>query len=236
MRLFVEPGALVAGELVVRGDEHHYLSRVRRARVADVVEITDGVGRRASATIAAIGPRETRVDVGPVEVVPPLSPVVRALVPLIKGDRMDDCLEKLVEVGASALVVWHARRSVVTLGRLEQQVQRRDHYCAVARAAARQSGCVHVPTVDLHGSLADAVAGLDEGTRLMLQPSARRADVPSRATDVSFVSGPEGGFAPEEELLLANAGFSGLGLGPRILRADTAPVVAVAMLRAATDS
>jgi 16S rRNA (uracil1498-N3)-methyltransferase len=236
MRLFVEPGQLAAGELVIRGDEHHYLSRVRRARVADVVEVTDGAGQHASATIAAIGPRETRVEVGPVEVVPPLSPTVRVLVPLIKGDRMDDCIEKLVEVGASELVVWHARRSVVTLGRLDQQVQRRDHYRAVARAAARQSGCVRVPSVELFGSLEDAVGTLGDGVRLMLEPNAPRVAPPGGAGDVTFVSGPEGGLAPEEQALLVAATFSGVGLGPRILRADTAPVIAVAMLRAATDS
>jgi 16S rRNA (uracil1498-N3)-methyltransferase len=60
--------------------------------------------------------------------------------------------------------------------------------------------------------------------------------MPAAATAVTFVSGPEGGLAPEEQELLATAGFSPLGLGPRVLRADTAPVIAVAMLRAATNS
>jgi 16S rRNA (uracil1498-N3)-methyltransferase len=236
MRLFVEPGQLVTGDLIVRGDEHHYLSRVRRARVADVVELTDGAGRRAPATVAAIGPRETRVVVGPVEDVPLLSPAVRVLLPLIKGDRMDDCVEKLVEVGVTDVVVWQAQRSVVTLGRPDRLAPRRDHYRGVAKAAARQSGCVRVPSVELRGSLADALRGHDTGTGFVLDPSAPRAGMPGGVADVTLVSGPEGGLAPEELELLTAARFSPLGLGPRVLRADTAPVIAVAMLRAATNS
>ena len=57
----------------------------------------------------------TSVDVGAVETVIEAPPHVRVLVPLIKGDRMDLCLEKLVEVGANELIVWRAERSIVKL-------------------------------------------------------------------------------------------------------------------------
>jgi 16S rRNA (uracil1498-N3)-methyltransferase len=236
MRVFVDAAELVSGELVVRGDEHHYLGRVRRAATSDSIELLDGHGQRASATIIAIGPRETRLRVGAVERVPPPQPVVRVLVPLIKGDRMDDGIEKLVEVGVSEIVVWRARRSVVRLGLREQLDSRRAHYRAVAKAAARQSGCTTVPGVIVCDSLEDALSGLPAGVRFTLVPSADRAPVPSGAQDVTLVSGPEGGLAPDESETLAAAGFLPLGLGPRVLRAETAPVVAVALVRAATNS
>ena len=236
MRLFVDPAELASGELLVRGDEHHYLTRVRRAEASDAIELLDGDGQRAPATIVAIGPRETRLRVGPIERVPPAVPVVRVLVPLIKGDRMDDGIEKLVEVGASELVVWHARRSVVSLGRSDRLAARTEHYQAVAKAAARQSGCATVPKVELRSSLAEALHDLRGAARIMLDPLAERAPLPREARDVTFVSGPEGGFAPDESDALGAAGFVALGLGPRVLRAETAPVVAVALLRAATES
>jgi 16S rRNA (uracil1498-N3)-methyltransferase len=242
IRIFVDPAALVAGELVVRGDEHHYLSRVRRARPGEAVELVDGAGRRAAATIAALGEATTTLVAGPPEPVLAALPRVRALVPLIKGDRMELCLEKLVEVGADAIVVWPAARSVARLddARRESRVAR---YRALAQAAARQSGRAEVPAVAAASDLAAALAALPDGARLVLDPASDATlDAAlglgrcgtSCHTDITIISGPEGGLTADEREQLA--GFSPIGLGPRVLRAETAPVVAVALIRAATRS
>jgi 16S rRNA (uracil1498-N3)-methyltransferase len=222
MRLFVEE--LAAGEVVVRGDEHHYVSRVRRARTGDAVELVDGYGHRAAATIERIGETETVLRAGAVEAIVEQAPHVRVLVPLIKGDRMDACLEKLVEVGADDIVVWPAARSVVKLD-AERRDARVAHYQAIAQAAARQSGRARVPTVT-YAPFAQAIAGVAHG--VVLDPGAERAAFPT-ADALTIISGPEGGLAPEE--LDALAGWTRLGLGPNVLRADTAPLVAVAILR-----
>ena len=232
-RIFVAPDQLVAGELVVRGDEHHYLARVRRARPGDAVELVDGAGRRATATIARLSEGETTLVAGPAETIIAAPPWVRALVPLIKGERMDACIEKLVEVGVDAIVVWPAARSVA---RLEDS--RRDarlaRYRTIAQAAARQSGRAQVPEVALAAGLAAAVTGLPPGLRLVLDPTSDAALDPGDATDITLVSGPEGGLTPDEHERLA--GFAPVGLGPRVLRAETAPMVAVALIRAMTRS
>ncbi|HSR99304.1 MAG TPA: RsmE family RNA methyltransferase [Kofleriaceae bacterium] len=239
MRIFVDPAELAAGELVLRGDEHHYLARVRRARPGDRVELLDGAGRRATATIARIADAETTLAAELPERIVPRPPFVRALVPLIKGDRMDTCLEKLVEVGVSAIVVWPAARSVARLDDARRDA-RGAKYQALARAAARQSGRADVPEVAIAADLAAALAALPSpsaGARLVLVPASDAAPDPGTADDVTIVSGPEGGLAPEElDRLTGPAGFVAAGLGPRVLRAETAPVVAVALLRAATHS
>lgn len=222
MRIFVE--MLAAGEIVVRADEHHYLSRVRRARAGDAVELVDGAGHRASAVIEKIGESETVLRAGPVEEIAELPPRIRVLVPLIKGDRMDTCLEKLVEVGCDELVVWPAARSVVKLDDARRDA-RVAHYQAIAQAAARQSGRARVPAVSF-ATFAQAIAGVAHG--VVLDPYADRAAFPT-AGALTLITGPEGGFAPEE--LDALATWTHIGLGPRILRADTAPIVAVAILR-----
>jgi len=83
-------------------------------------------------------------------------------------------------------------------------------------------------------SLALALAALPDGARFVLDPTSDGVLSPDGASDVTFVSGPEGGLSPRElETLL---GFTPVGLGPRVLRAETAPVVAVALVRAATRS
>jgi 16S rRNA (uracil1498-N3)-methyltransferase len=232
VRIYVTP--LAAGDVVVRGDEHHYVSRVRRARSGDAIELVDGAGKRARGVIATIRDAETIVRVDAVEDVTDVPPRIRVLVPLIKGDRMDTCIEKLVEVGASEIVIWPAARAVVKLegNRLATRVE---HYGAAAQAAARQSGRASVPAVSAAASLADAIAKLPAGARVVLDPAADRGDWP-QGEDVTLISGPEGGFAPAELDTLASASFISLGLGPRVLRAETAPVIAVALVRAATLS
>ncbi len=236
LRIFVAPELLVAGEVAVRGDEHHYVGVVRRARVGDAVELVDGAGRRASGEIVAITGDETRVRVAAVQAVVVAPPHVRVLVPWIKGERMDQCLEKLVEVGADAIVVWPAARGVVKLDR-DRLAARIGKARAAAQAAARQSGRAAVPLVTSADSLVAAVAALPaDGLRFALDPCADRAELPSLCPDVTFASGPEGGFTSGELDALFAAGFAPLGLGPRTLRAETAPVVAVALVRAATRS
>lgn len=246
VRIFV--AQLAAGELTITGDEHHYLHRVRRARPGDAVELVDGAGHRAAAVIERITADATIVRAGVPELVPDAAPRIRVLLPLIKGDRMDTCLEKLVEVGVDEIVVWPAARAVVRLDgeRLASRVQK---FRAALQAGARQCGRASVPTVTAADSLAAAI-GLPPTApgvapspapaapaclRFVLDPGAERAAIPA-ADDVTLISGPEGGLAPEELDALAAAGFASLGLGPRVLRAETAPVVAVALVRAATNS
>ena len=77
MRIFVRPEMLDEGVLAITGDEHHYLSRVRRARPGDAVELVDGAGRRAAATISKIGDAATELAVAAPEDVPPAVPLVR---------------------------------------------------------------------------------------------------------------------------------------------------------------
>jgi 16S rRNA (uracil1498-N3)-methyltransferase len=232
MRIFVAPEQLVAGVLVIRGDEHHYLGRVRRARTGDRVELVDGAGRRASAVIARIADAETELMVEVPEAIVAAPPHLRALIPWIKGDRMEVCVEKLVEAGCDELVVWPAARAVVKLDG-ERRDARIAKLQAAAQAAARQCGRAQVPTVRAADSLAAALPGT--GLCLVLDPTSDTAlDATGGHAEVTIASGPEGGFAPAE--LEALAAFTSVGLGPRILRAETAPVIATAIIRAQTRS
>jgi 16S rRNA (uracil1498-N3)-methyltransferase len=86
-------------------------------------------------------------------------------------------------------------------------------------------------------SLATALAALPAGARYVLDPSsAARLALGDDIADVTLASGPEGGLDPSELDALLAAGFASLGLGPRTLRAETAPMVAVALVRAATQT
>jgi len=229
VRIFID--GLAAGELAIRGDAHHYLGRVRRARPGDELELYDGAGRRARAVIARITATETIVTASEPELVVDVPPRIRVLVPPIKGDRMDSCIEKLVEVGADDIVVWPAARAVVRLAadRLDSRLA---HYRSIAQAAARQSARATVPTIAYSDDLAGAVSGLPDGDRIVLDPATDMPLGKVAASHITVVSGPEGGLAADElELLVDRHAFVPSSLGPRVLRAETAPVIAVAILR-----
>jgi 16S rRNA (uracil1498-N3)-methyltransferase len=225
MRIVV--AELRAGELAITGDEHHYLGRVRRVRVGDAIELVDGVGHRAAAKIVRMSEGETIVEVGEVEAVSEPHPHVRVLLPLIKGDRMDYAIEKLVEVGVNEVIVWQAERSIVRLDASKREA-RVAHYAAVVEAAAKQCGRATLPTVSF-AELRHAIRALPEGARFVLDPGGER--IAPDGDDVTIISGPEGGFSWIENEQLAAAGFRGVSLGPNTLRAETAPVVAVAVIR-----
>jgi len=228
-----------AGELAITGDEHHYVANVRRAQVGERIEVADSAGWRAAAVIVAIAAKATTVRCDePARVAQPV-PHVTAVVPFIKGDRMELCVEKLVEVGCSELVLWDADRAVVRLD-ADRATARADKLHDVARAATRQSGRGIAMAVRHAGTVARAIVDA-RGARFVLVPDAAALALAALAAlaaqdHVTLASGPEGGFEAHELATFTAAGFTPLGLGPRVLRAETAPVVAVALIRAATGS
>lgn len=235
LRLLIDPAELVPGERVVRGDDHHYLFHVRRLRPGDRVILFDGEGGEAEATVVSADARAGVLAVGARSVVPVAPPRLTVILSLIKGERMDGCLTKLVELGVGRIVPLAAGRSVVRLDG-ERAERRRDRYRALVRAAVQQCRAVQVPVVE-------PVCRLDQALELTADAELKvvfwegAKDVPVRSVlperrpaRVAMLVGPEGGLAAEEVDAAIAAGFAAVGLGPRILRADTAAVAGAAIL------
>jgi 16S rRNA (uracil1498-N3)-methyltransferase len=114
-------------------------------------------------------------------------------------------------------------------------VARGDHgerWRRIALAAAKQCGRTRIPVVDAARPLADVVADAAAGLRLVAweeERAARLADLPDAADAVMLLVGPEGGLHPDEVALARAAGFTTVSLGRRVLRADTAAIVATAL-------
>jgi len=235
LRLLVEPGSLLAGPRAVSGDDHHYLFRVRRLAAGDRLVLFDGEGAEAEAEVVSAGPREGSLEVGVPRVVATSAPRVTVVLSIIKGERMDWCLAKLVELGVGRIVPLAAERSVVRLepARAERRLER---YRAQVRAAAQQSRCALLPQVEPVGGLAAALAAVaGAGLKLLLWEDPRaiplRSVLPEQAPDrLALMVGPEGGFTPGEVDDALAAGFVAVSLGRRILRAETAAVASAAIL------
>ena len=230
-RLQVAAASLAPGPLVVTGDDYAYLFRARRLAVGDPVWLFDGAGRQAPAQVTSVGPTTATLTVGAVEQAATSGPRVTVLQALVKGERMDWCLEKLVEVGVDEIVVCETERTVVKLDPDRRQ-SRHQRHCALAAAAARQCGRADVPSVIAALPLAQALARVDAAVRRVADPSgAPLAPAHAAAPSVALLIGPEGGLAPAELAAAAAAGFVAVSLGPTILRAETAGMILAAAVR-----
>ena len=162
---------------------------------------------------------------------------VHLLAGITANERMDWLVEKATELGVTSITPLLAERSVLKL-KGERGEKKRAHWQAVAVAACEQCGRNRVPVVHEAVSLAQwlaaqptdtsrpqrVVLSLAEGTQPLLQ-----AVAPGTGA-VCFLSGPEGGLTAQEETLARQAGFAPVTLGPRVLRAETAPLAALAAL------
>lgn len=243
LRLYVELPLQPGTELVLPpGAARH--AQVRRVQPGDTLQLFDGSGVDWPATVLAMGRSEVRVRVGTPHAVCtelPLAVTLAVVVPA--NERMDTLVEKATELGVTALQPLMAARSVLRLAG-ERAQKKQAHWQAIAVAACEQCGRARVPAVAPVRELAEWIADLGPAAdtqRLVLSlqagtlPPVALPPLPAGAA-VLALSGPEGGLAPEEDAAARAAGFQPLTLGPRVLRADTAPVALLAWLGLAAMS
>jgi 16S rRNA (uracil1498-N3)-methyltransferase len=209
--------------------------QVLRLQPGDVITLFNGEGGEFDATVTRMGRSDVEVEVGvhhPVE--REAARAVHLLAGITANDRMDWLVEKATELGVASITPLVAERSVLKL-KGERADKKLAHWQGVAVAAAEQCGRNRVPTihpaVTLNEWLKTAPPGvrwvlsLSEGTR----PLAHLVASCPSGEAVTVLSGPEGGLSPGEEAAALAAGFEPVTLGPRVLRAETAPLAVLAV-------
>ena len=148
---------------------------------------------------------------------------------------MDLILQKATELGVAAFIPVSSQRSEVKLDAARAE-KRLAHWNSVVASACEQCGRAWVPEVSAPAPLEASVASLAaSGPRLLLDPFADAvvASLASPAGNALTVAvGPEGGWSPRDRQALQSAGFTGIRLGPRVLRTETAGLAAIAALQA----
>jgi 16S rRNA (uracil1498-N3)-methyltransferase len=198
------------------GDDTHHLVRVLRAAVGDPLTVCDGDGRWAPARLAELG-GAVEVTGSVVEVPAPGRTLTVAFAP-VKGDRPEWTVQKLTEIGVDRIVAVTADRSVVRWSgdRADRQL---DRLRRIAREAAMQSRRCRLPVIEGLRPARDLIAASGMST-------AEPGGPPPTGAEVGLVVGPEGGWSPDE---LTGARAT-VGVGPHVLRAETAAVVGAALL------
>ncbi len=208
--------------------------QVLRLQPGAVITLFNGEGGEFEATVTRMGRSDVDVLVGAHHAIEREAPrAIHLLAGITANERMDWLVEKATELGVASLTPLVAERSVLKL-KGERAEKKLAHWQGVAVAAAEQCGRNRVPTVHAAVTLADWLAQpAAPGLRCVLslasgtQPLAQVADGDA---PVWVLSGPEGGLSPAEEALALQAGFMPVTLGPRVLRAETAPLAVLAAL------
>jgi 16S rRNA (uracil1498-N3)-methyltransferase len=208
--------------------------QVLRLQPGDALTLFDGSGREWPARIVAMTRQGVDVEPGePVAVDRELAIAVTLAFGMPANDRMDFLVEKAAELGVAAIQPLVCERSVLRLAG-ERADKRIAHWQGVAIAACEQSGRTRVPPIAPVLGLRDWLDGLvadDGAARLVLSlAEAQPLPLPAAPRAVVALSGPEGGLSPAEEALARERGFVPVSLGPRVLRADTAPLALLARL------
>jgi len=207
---------------------------VLRLQVGDTLNLFNGSGGEYSARLVAVSKREARVRLIEFLATERESPVdITLALGISAGERMDYSLQKATELGVAAIQPLATERSVVRLAG-ERADKRLAHWQHVVTAACEQCGRNRVPAVAPVQKLDAYLAAVDRSQRLlMLSPDAATPLKTARQSAcVVLLIGAEGGFAPAEYAAAQASGFEPVRLGPRILRTETAPVAALAVLQA----
>lgn len=231
-----------AGELaIVDGDEGFHAANVRRIRVGEQIDLSDGTGTLGHCVVEATAKGTVSARVTSRSLIAPAKPGVTIVQALPKSDRSELAIELATEAGADAFVAWQAARCVARWDgpKVDKGLRR---WAAVARSAARQSRRAYIPgvegvlsTAELVGRVTDAVAS--GGMVLALHESATEpiTELPlAQADSLTLIVGPEGGIADEELATLIGAGARAVRLGPSVLRTSTAAAVALGAIGALT--
>jgi len=236
LRLFVDTTLQAGIDLSLPpGPTRH--AQVRRVQPGDILVLFDGQGCDWPAEVLRVGRNEVHVRLGkPQPVARELPLAVTLALGMPANERMDTLVEKATELGVACIQPLLCERSVLRLAG-ERAERKCAHWQAIAHAACEQSGRARVPTVASVMALPDWLAGLSAAphaeARLLLSldgDAQPLRPMPLPTVAVAVLSGPEGGLTPAEEGAARQSGFEATALGPRVLRADTAPLAVLAWL------
>lgn len=236
-RIHIAPAEFGGDEIALRGERAHRLSAVLRLRRGDALRVFDGAGHERAATVASATRRTVTLRLGEALETAVESPVTVTLhCAFPRGDRGGWIVEKATELGVTRIVLIDAERGVMQPG-----AGRIERWRRVAIEAAEQCGRAVVPEI-----VASAVARTADGDGVAIVADEQCADEgcpaisavlsgidPTSLSKLAIFIGPEGGWSDAERQAHERAERVRVSLGPRVLRVDTAAVVALAQVMTA---
>ena len=230
-RFYIEAELNTGNTIELTESVFHHWVRVLRAKEQEQAIFFNGKGGEYRVTLTEINKKNAFVSVDhfePADRTPPFKVVLGQV--MSKGDRMDYAIQKAVELGVTNIQLLTSERCEMRL-KYDRDQKKIDHWQGITIAACEQCGMNIVPKILAPLRLEDWLNSDLPTTKLVLAPNKDQVDVLNNVSkDLALLIGPEGGLS-ETEISAANAvGFQNWCIGTRVLRTETAPVVALALL------
>lgn len=231
-RLYLPEVCAADAELALDADRSHYLTRVLRLKAGAEIACFNGQGQEWLAELSTASHKHARLHVSELlRREPATEAELHLAVGWLKGGAMDTVVQKATELGASAIWPIQAERSNAGQGAADRVSGRVGHWQRVAISACEQSQRLFLPTIHQPLGLADFLTQSAPGTRLFLDPGQPPLPMNLPRGTLYLLVGPEGGWTDAERTLATTAGCTPCGLGDLVLRAETAPLAALAAVR-----
>ncbi|MFE8070864.1 16S rRNA (uracil(1498)-N(3))-methyltransferase [Marinobacteraceae bacterium S3BR75-40.1] len=228
------PAPLTSGQALTLDDNAaNHVGRVLRMKPEQAVTLFNGDGMEYHAVLESVDKRQVTAHIQSAEPNQAESPLSITLGQVIsRGDRMDFAVQKSVEMGVTRIVPLVSERCEVRL-KPDREAKRIRHWRQVAISAAEQCGRSRVPQIDEVCALDDWFdTAADHDLKLVLHHRSEHSlDHWQQPASVALMIGPEGGLSPGEIETALKRGFHPATLGPRVMRTETAPVAAMALLQ-----
>ena len=207
----------------------HYIGRVLRHAAGDAVQLFDGSGQEYLGALIEVGKKAVRVELREQLAGQAESPLrIHLGQGLSRGERMDWAIQKATELGVGEITPIVSERCEVRL-KDERADKRLAHWRQVAISACEQCGRSVLPLINPPLELAAWLQQVEADLKLVLHPIAAPLQSHDKPNSLAFLVGPEGGLSEAEVDQAKAVGFHAARLGPRVLRTETAPVVALSV-------
>ena len=235
---FIEPTRVTGPVVSITGPEAHHIKTVLRLKPGDGLKLFDGTGFEYEAVITSVSVKEVTVEIQrKLKAAAPSGVQIIVAQAFLKEKKMDDLVRKLCELGVAHWVPFFSQRSIARpdAKRLAGRSQR---WQRIATEALKQ--CRRIDTPQIADALSfEEIMDFSQNCDLRIvfwenESSLLTADLASKdnpAKKILLMLGPEGGFTDQEIKRLQNGGFVSAGLGPRILRAETATIAAATLVQ-----
>jgi len=227
-RFFID-APLSLGRCELPEAQAHYIGRVLRLAAGDAVQLFDGSGQEFIGELAEVGKKNVQVELREQCAGLAESPLrIHLGQGLSRGERMDWAIQKATELGVAEITPIVSERCEVRL-KDERADKRLAHWRQIAISACEQCGRSLLPAIHPPILLGDWLERTQAELKLVLHPVAEPLASHARPGSLAFLIGPEGGLSEAEVEAAQRAGYQAARLGPRVLRTETAPVVALSV-------
>lgn len=230
-RLFVDQPLEAGSRITLDAQASHYLARVLRLRTGANVELFNGDGANYAASLLDANKTAASLTISTRTEKPASTPKLHLALAVLKGDKLDYALQKATELDVTSVWLMTTQRSELRLSE-KRLANRLAHWQRIMQSACEQSGRTEVPKLYAPTNVQNVLTATLELQCYCLEPSATPGEFQVEKKDLCIFTGPEGGFSPEELTLLGERCTS-VQLGELVLRAETAPLVGLALAGAA---